>query len=398
MSKCPNCGAETRPGDNFCLSCGYPIPASPPASFATDEATVLGSPPPASNSWPGGSEPAVPDQDAGEATLRANAVPSKIENPARFVLSANKGGGPREYPLEKPDTSIGRAPENDIILPDEEKVISRYHATIRYENGSYLLRDDGSSNGTYVNGQLLEKASPRMLQDGDRVTIGDYELVFYAPASVADESTLHGSLSDLNFETMESQDRQTGHEGIPTLVLQDNAEVAAVPPPPPETITPFPQPAQAAPAPVQPATGISIQRFTNLSQPLPDIAALKDAATALDGQVASLQQQIDAVREAKSKHETEISETANQLRTEMQDISASMSNAIQAMSDSRAEVGLDNLVQLVQEVMSNPRDIDNARTFAGRAADVNKLIQRFEDVFKTLNECNNQLRSVTGEN
>jgi len=178
MSICPNCGAETRPGDNFCLSCGYRVPASPPASLATDEATLFRNPPPAPNNWSGGSEPTVHGQDAEEATLRANAVPSKIENPARFVLSSNKGNDPKEYPLEKPDTSVGRAPENDIVLPDEEKVISRYHATIRYENGSYSLRDEGSSNGTYVNGQGLEKNSPRMLQDGDHVSIGDYELFY----------------------------------------------------------------------------------------------------------------------------------------------------------------------------------------------------------------------------
>jgi len=324
-----------------------------------------------------------------------------MENPARFVLSSNKGNVPKEYPLEKPDTSIGRAPENDIVLPDEEKVISRYHATIRYENGSYSLRDEGSSNGTYVNGQGLEKNFPRMLQDGDHVSIGDYELVFYAPASVSDEATLHGSLSDLNFETVPAQDRQKEHEGISTLDLQDDSEVAAQQPPPlPETIAPSPEPAEAAPAPGQPevpATGISIRRFTNLSQPLPDIAALKDAAAMLNGQVASLQQQLDAAREAKSNHENEISETANQLRTEMQHISANMNNAILAMSNSRSEVGLDNLVQLVQEVMSNPRDIDNARAFTGRAADVNKIIQRFEDAFQTLYECNNQLRNVIGE-
>src|SRR5437763_6215900 len=190
MSICPNCGAETRPGDNFCLSCGYRVPASPPVSLATDEATLFGNPPPASNSWSGGGEPTVHGQDAEEATLRANAVPSKMENPARFVLSSNKGNGPKEYPLEKADTSIGRAPENDIVLPDEEKVISRYHATIHYESGSYSLSDNGSSNGTFVNGQQLEKKSPRMLHDGDRDGIGDYEIVFYSLASVEYEITL----------------------------------------------------------------------------------------------------------------------------------------------------------------------------------------------------------------
>src|SRR2546423_201977 len=109
MSICSNCGAETRPGDNFCLSCGYRIPTPSSTSFATDDATVLGSPPPASNGSSGGSESTVPDQDAEEATLRANADPGKIENPARFVLSANRGNDPKEYSLEK-DTSVGRAP------------------------------------------------------------------------------------------------------------------------------------------------------------------------------------------------------------------------------------------------------------------------------------------------
>ena len=398
MSICSNCGAETRPGDNFCLSCGDRIPTPSSISFATDEATLLGNPPPASNGWSGGSESTIPDQDVEEATIRAYADPGKTENPARFVLSANRGNGPKEYLLEK-DTSIGRAPENDIVLLDEEKVISRYHANIRYESGSYSLSDNGSSNGTYVNGQQLEKNSPRMLQDGDRVSIGDYELVFYAPASVSDEATLHGSLSDLNFETVEAQDRQKEHEGVPTSDLQDDPEeVVEQPPPPPETITPSPEPTEAEPAPLQsPATGISFRRFANLSRSLPDIGALKDAAAALDGQVASLQQQLDAAREANSKHENEILETTNQLRTEMRNISAGMNKAIVALSNSRAEVGLDNLVQLVHEVMSNPRDIDNARMFAGRAADVNKIIRRFEDAFQALYECNNQLRNVIGE-
>lgn len=400
MSMCPNCGAETRPGDNFCLSCGYRIPTPSSISFATDDATLLGNPPPASNGWSEGSESTIPDEDAGEATIRANVDPGKTENPARFVLSANRGNGPKEYLLEK-DVSIGRAPENDIVLLDEEKVISRYHANIRYESGSYSLSDNGSSNGTYINGQQLEKNSPRVLQDGDRVGIGDYELVFYAPASVSDEATLHGSLPDFDFETVAAQGRQKEHEGVPTSDLQDDPEVVdELPPPPPETIIPSPEPTEVESAPLQyeaPATGISFRRFAHLSRSLPDIGALKDVAAALDEQVASLQQRLDAAREANSKHENEIFETTNQLRAEMRNISASMNKAIVAMSNSRAEVGLDNLVHLVQEVMSNPRDIDNARSFAGRAADVNKIIRRFEEAFQALYECNNQLRNVIGE-
>src|SRR5947208_17125899 len=104
------------------------------------------------------------------------------------------------------------------------------------------MRDYGSSNGSYVNGQGLEKNSPRMLQDGDHVSIGDYELGFYAPASVSYEATLHGSLSDFNFETVAAQDRLKEHEGIPTPALQDDSEVPAQQRPPlPDTIAPSPE-------------------------------------------------------------------------------------------------------------------------------------------------------------
>lgn len=70
--------------------------------------------------------------------------------------------------------TIGRAPENAWVLQDTEQVLSRHHARINFANGRFTLTDT-STNGVVVNGELLVRDQPRVLHDGDRVTIGDYE-------------------------------------------------------------------------------------------------------------------------------------------------------------------------------------------------------------------------------
>jgi predicted component of type VI protein secretion system len=101
----------------------------------------------------------------------------RIENPARFVLRADDGSIIQEYPLDKFEITIGRAPNSDILL-SKDKLTSRRHATVRYENGNYVLRDERSANGTFVNGQQIEELVPRVLQEGDHIGIGEHELLF----------------------------------------------------------------------------------------------------------------------------------------------------------------------------------------------------------------------------
>src|SRR6202043_3441958 len=112
------------------------------------------------------------------------------------ILRAENGDVLQEYPLEKPEITIGRAPNSDILL-SKDKLTSRRHATVRYENGQYLLRDERSANGTFVNGQQIEDMSPHVLRDNDHVGIGEHELLFRPFASssskedVADMATIN---------------------------------------------------------------------------------------------------------------------------------------------------------------------------------------------------------------
>ena len=74
--------------------------------------------------------------------------------------------------------SIGRATDNEWILPDPERYLSGKHARIDFRAGTYILVDT-SSNGTYVNGAQvpLGKYHDYALKDGDYVRLGEYELL-----------------------------------------------------------------------------------------------------------------------------------------------------------------------------------------------------------------------------
>jgi type VI secretion system FHA domain protein len=74
--------------------------------------------------------------------------------------------------------TIGRATDNEWILPDPERYLSGKHARVDFRAGIYVLVDT-SSNGTYVNGAQvpLGKYHDYSLRDGDYIRLGEYELL-----------------------------------------------------------------------------------------------------------------------------------------------------------------------------------------------------------------------------
>jgi hypothetical protein len=70
---------------------------------------------------------------------------------------------------------IGRSPHSDVCI--DRPQVSRDHAVITANVGGFLIRDLGSPNGTFVND---EEISEHSLVHGDRITIGDIELVFHS--------------------------------------------------------------------------------------------------------------------------------------------------------------------------------------------------------------------------
>jgi tetratricopeptide (TPR) repeat protein len=77
------------------------------------------------------------------------------------------------YKLMGQSISLGRAPENDVVLQDTKA--SRNHAVIEQRNGQYWIRDLGSQNGISINGATV-KESP--LKAGDQIIVGATQLAF----------------------------------------------------------------------------------------------------------------------------------------------------------------------------------------------------------------------------
>ncbi len=93
-------------------------------------------------------------------------------------------GGPyngRTFDLEPDGVIIGRAPENDVTIDDDE--VSRQHCRIFVKKGEWTIEDLDSTNGVHVNGIRIEE--PCSLKNGDRIGIHQYVLVYGDEATVA---------------------------------------------------------------------------------------------------------------------------------------------------------------------------------------------------------------------
>jgi hypothetical protein len=101
---------------------------------------------------------------------------------AKLLIKAH-GALIKEVPLDKPRLTIGRKPDNDIVLEDQSA--SAHHARIVQIQSVFFVEDAGSSNGTYTNGKKTDR---KQLVNGDQVTIGQHSLVYQddsAPAAPA---------------------------------------------------------------------------------------------------------------------------------------------------------------------------------------------------------------------
>ena len=149
---CPECGIRNSEGASFCVRCGASLIADQPES-----ATTLSY---------------VPGEDERETAPFAACA----EDPC-LVIRSGGGRAGETYVLRGERVTIGRHPDAAIFLDDV--TVSRNHAVVLREGGEWVIADEGSLNGTFVNRRRGDRA---VLSDGDEIQIGKYKLTFLAQA------------------------------------------------------------------------------------------------------------------------------------------------------------------------------------------------------------------------
>src|SRR6516162_5665531 len=92
--------------------------------------------------------------------------------PTLEIVSGPLAG--RLFKINRDVLIIGRNPDCDLVL--EPKSVSRRHAAIVRRGSDYLLKDLGSTRGTFANGQRLTQ--PVVIRDGCGIQFGELQLVF----------------------------------------------------------------------------------------------------------------------------------------------------------------------------------------------------------------------------
>jgi adenylate cyclase len=90
-----------------------------------------------------------------------------------YLHITDKEGKRTSFPLDKDEVTIGRVEGRDIVLQDG--IVSRLHAKILTRSGDHWVVDQGSYNGTRVNGNIVTETR---LKEGDTIGIGKAVLVF----------------------------------------------------------------------------------------------------------------------------------------------------------------------------------------------------------------------------
>jgi pSer/pThr/pTyr-binding forkhead associated (FHA) protein len=146
MAECPACGAEVSAESTDCPECGARL-SEPTASF----------------------DPVQVETPGGKTASGASEGP---------VLIVRKGPQPGErFFVDRDRLVIGRDPASDIFLND--MTVSRAHATIECSTDVVSVKDAGSLNGTYVNGEIVDSA---VLSSGDVLQIGTFQMLFLSGA------------------------------------------------------------------------------------------------------------------------------------------------------------------------------------------------------------------------
>ncbi|MCB0166718.1 MAG: FHA domain-containing protein [Anaerolineae bacterium] len=114
-------------------------------------------------------------EDDSDTTIVMPATKRALETTAKLACISGPHTGD-EFTLKTGITTVGRSSDNGIVL-SKDKEISRHHAIFIQESGRFVVQDQNSLNGTFVNDEQI--TSPHYLKTGDVVLVGVSSLKYY---------------------------------------------------------------------------------------------------------------------------------------------------------------------------------------------------------------------------
>ena len=144
---CTECGFQNPETANYCSRCGALLEKGDPSEVT---------------------QTLTPD----EVVDAQHDLVEGLEGPALVVRTGGGRAGESFRPTGA-RTRIGRSPECEIFLDDV--TVSRNHAVLVDDAGTFSVEDQGSLNGTFVNRRRIDRVE---LANGDELQIGKYRLTF----------------------------------------------------------------------------------------------------------------------------------------------------------------------------------------------------------------------------
>lgn len=151
---CNQCGHRNPPESGFCSSCGGVLDRIDDHTITIAKVDPL--------------QDAPGVEDDVVINLR------ELSTTAASLVVRNGPQAGVALVVDRPVTRLGRTTDCEITLDDI--TVSRWHAEVLRDGDDYRVRDAGSLNGTYVNGERVDEVE---LHQGDELQVGKFRMVFF---------------------------------------------------------------------------------------------------------------------------------------------------------------------------------------------------------------------------